>query len=374
MPRVIKIILTILILLLILGIVFYPRLKNYFVPKDEKGGKDGPSMAGSGSGKGDGKGGGKAIVDVWVVQAKRLDEVIKSTGTILANEEVDIRSEISGRIVKLSLKEGDYVKKGTTLLKTFDDDLQAQLKKLEYSKKLAEENEYRQKKLLEKEAISQREYDISLTSVNTIQADIENIKAQLSKTVIQAPFDGTIGLRYVSEGSYLTSSTRIATLTNVNPAKLDFSIPAKYASIVRKGSRILFTIEDGEHKFEGTVYAIDPKIDPQTRTLQLRAVSPNPSQVLIPGAFAKIELVMNSKGSAISVPTEALIPELSGHKVFIVKNGKAVSRPVTVGLRGEREVEISGGLQVGDTLITSGILLVKPEGDVEIKQVVTLKQ
>lgn len=369
MPKIIKRLLSFIILLIILGIVFYPRLKKLNSTSKEKG-KDGPAGAQVGSrGGGPGGPGGKTFVDVWIVKTKRLDESIKATGTVLANEEVDIRSEISGRIVKLSFKEGDYVKKGTTLIKIFDDDLQAQLKKLEYSKKLAEENEYRQKKLLEKEAISQREYDISLTSVNTIQADIENIKAQLSKTVIQAPFDGYIGLRYISEGSYLSPATRIATLINTNPIKLDFSVPAKYAGAVQKGTRIQFTTEDGERKYDGTVYAIDPKIDPQTRTLQLRATSPNPSRSLIPGAFAKIELVLSSKGSAIVVPTEAVIPELNGHKVFVVKNGKATPRPVTVGLRGDREIEISAGLQLGDSLITSGILQVKPDGDVEVKQV-----
>lgn len=365
MPKFIKRFLSVLVILIILGIVFYPRLKKV-LSTDKAKGKDGNAAAAASGKGGPGGGGGKTFVNVLVVQSKRLDEVINSTGTILANEEVDIRSEISGRIVRLSFREGDYIKKGTTLIKIFDDDLQAQLKKLEYSKKLAEENEYRQKKLLEKEAISQREYDISLTSVNTIQADIENIKAQLSKTVLQAPFDGTIGLRYISEGSYLSPATRIATLINTNPVKLDFSVPAKYASVIRKGSRIQFTIEDGEKKYEGTVYAIDPKIDPQTRTLQLRATSPNPTRTLIPGAFAKVELILSSKGNAIVVPTEAVIPELSGHKVFVVQNGKASPRKVVVGMRGNREIEISSGLAPGDSLITSGILQVKPDGEVEV--------
>ena len=380
MPKAIKILLTILIIAIILGIAFYPKIKKSFSAnesKDGKGGGNAASMApGGGKGanagggnKGGGPGGGKTAVSVMIVRTKPLNDIIKATGSILANEEVEIRSEISGRITQLLLKEGDYAKKGAVLFRIFDDDLQAQLKKLEYSKKLAEENEFRQKKLLEKEAISQREYDISVTSVNTLQADIDNIKAQLSRTVIRAPFDGTIGLRYVSEGSYITPSTRIATLTNLNPAKLDFAVPAKYAPIIRKGSKIQFTVENSDLVYTGTVYAIDPKIDPQTRTLQLRATSPNGSKALIPGSFARIELVMGTKGNAIVVPTEAVIPDLSGHKVYLVKNGKATSQVVELGIRGDREVEIKSGLSAGDTLITVGILQVKPDGDVEIRGV-----
>ncbi len=387
MPKALKTLLTLLIIAIILGIAFYPKLKKSLSSTNEKDGKGGGNMAsmapgggngsnGGGANKGGGKGGagggmggGKTAVSVMIVRTKPLNDIIKATGSILANEEVEIRSEISGRITQLLLREGDYAKKGAILFKIFDDDLQAQLKKLEYSKKLAEENEFRQKRLLEKEAISQREYDISVTSVNTLQADIDNIKAQLSRTVIRAPFDGTIGLRYVSEGSYITPNTRIATLTNLNPAKLDFAVPAKYAPIIRKGSKIQFTVENSDLVYTGTVYAIDPKIDPQTRTLQLRATSPNGNRTLIPGSFARIELVMGTKGNAIVVPTEAVIPDLSGHKVYLVKNGKATSQAVELGIRGDREVEIKNGLTAGDTLITVGILQVKPDGDVEIKGV-----
>ncbi|MFN8353417.1 MAG: efflux RND transporter periplasmic adaptor subunit [Spirosomataceae bacterium] len=378
MSKALKTTLTLLILVIILGIAFYPRIKKALASsegKDGKGAGNAASVGGggnatSGSGAPGAKpngSGGKTAVSVVVVKPQPLNDVIKSTGTILANEEVELRSEISGRIVQLSLREGDYVKKGTVLLKIFDEDLQAQLKKLEYSKKLAEENEYRQKKLLEKEAISQREYDVAVTSVNTLQADIENIKAQLSKTILKAPFDGTIGLRYVSEGSYISPSTRIANLTNLNPAKLDFAIPAKYAPLIRKGSKIQFNVENSESVFTGTVYAIDPKIDPQTRTLQLRATSPNGNRALIPGSFARIELIMGTKGNAIVVPTEAIIPDVNGHKVFLVKGGKSVPQAVELGIRGDKEVEIKKGLTSGDTVITVGILQVKPDGEVEIK-------
>jgi membrane fusion protein, multidrug efflux system len=365
MSKITKNLLTVLTILLVLGIFFYPKLKTVFKPKDEKEKKE----AGGGKDAKGGKG-GKTSVIVTVVHPTRLDDLVNTNGTILPNEEVEIRSEISGRIVTLNIKEGDFVKKGTILFHINDEDLQARLKKLGFNKKLAEDNEARQKRLLEKEAISQREYDIAVNSVNTISADIEDLSAQIQKMTLKAPFDGTIGFRFVSLGSYISPTTKIATLTNTNPAKIEFAVPAKYSSIVHKGEKVEFKVESSEQNYVGTVYAIDPKIDPGTRTLQIRAITPNHSGKLIPGAFARVELVLKSKGSALMIPTEAVIPEQKGSKVFIVQNGKAVSKKVKLGTRGEKNVEVLSGLSVGDTLITTGIMQVKPDGDVEIREVI----
>jgi membrane fusion protein (multidrug efflux system) len=361
MNTITKRLLTALILLVITGLFFYPRLKEYFdTSKETKiAGAVAPQKPG----------GGKTIVSVMVISPSSLDDIVKTTGTVLANEEVDIRSEVSGKITHIYFKEGQYVQKGMTLLTINDDDLQAQQKKLEYSKKLAEENEFRQRRLLEKEAISQREYDVSLTSVKTIEADIENIEAQLAKTTLKAPFGGRLGLRYVSEGSYLTPATRISSLTNTNPAKVEFSIPAKYSDKIKTGSIIEYVTESSDVKHTGRVYAIDPKIDPQTRTLQMRATSPNANSDLIPGAFARIELIIGSKKTAITVPNEAVIPEMNGHKVYLVKNGKAVTRLVDVGNRGASDMEILKGLAAHDTLIISGILQIKPDAIVDIREI-----
>ncbi|MCY7349187.1 MAG: efflux RND transporter periplasmic adaptor subunit [Cytophagaceae bacterium] len=369
MKKFTKTTLTLLVLLLILGLVFYPRLKPLFNAKTtDQVAVIGEAPNGKGAAGGSAAG-GKTTVRIIVVQPQTLNDVVKTTGTVRANEEVELHSEVSGKIIQLSLHEGNFVRQGTVLLRTSDDELQAQLRKLGNQKRLAQGIEDRQRRLLAKEAISQQEYDISLTNVQSFDADIENVKAMIAKTILKAPFDGTVGLRFVSTGSYISPASQIATLTNTNPAKLDFSVPAKYASAVRKGSRVQFTVEDSRQTHTGTVYAIDPKIDPQTRTLQLRATSPNPGRVLIPGSFAKIDVVLSSKANAILVPTEAVIPELNGHKVFLVKNGKAVPRTVELGLRGDKEVEVSKGVSVGDTIITNGILQVKPNGAVEVEKI-----
>lgn len=380
MSPIVKNSLTGVIVAFLIGLAFYPKIKEKFgaekegdtgkMPKNE-GAKKGPD-AKPGKGGPGGPGGGKTVVKVTVLQAKVLDDKLQTTGTIMANEEIEIRSEISGRLVKLYFKEGDYVRKGAALFQINDEDLKARLRKLQFNKKLAEDNEFRQKKLLEKEAISQREYDIAVNTVNTIQADIEDLQAQIAKYIVRAPFDGSIGLRYISEGSYISPTSRIATLTNTNPVKIDFSVPAKYSNKVRPGTKVYFKMEEDSPETTASVYAIDPKIDPQTRTLQLRAMAPNANRKLIPGAFVKINLILNTKGTAILIPTEAVIPEAGGAKVYIVQNNKAKSVKVTLGQRGEREVEVVSGLSKGDTLVTIGTMQLKPDADVEIGEILQL--
>ena len=361
-----KTIISLIATILIFGLAFYPKIKKTFSASESKDNMKGKEKEKGGPG---GKGGKTAVI-VTVVKSTKLDDILSSTGSILPNEEVEIRSEIAGRIILLNIKEGDNIPKGTVLLQINDDELQARLKKLGFNKKLAEDNEGRQKVLLQKEAISQREYDIAVNSVNTISADIEDLKSQILKTTLKAPFAGKVGFRYVSMGSYISPATKIATLTNTNPAKIEFSIPAKYATAIRQGSTIEFTTENEQKTFTGKVYAVDPKIDPLTRTLQIRALSANPNNLLVPGAYAKVNLILKSKGSAILIPTESVIPEAKGNKVFLVKNGKSVPQKVELGTRGERTVEILSGLSIGDTLITNGIIQVKPDGEVEIKEVV----
>ncbi|GAA4451674.1 efflux RND transporter periplasmic adaptor subunit [Nibrella saemangeumensis] len=374
MNKITKRIITFAVILMVISMAFYPKLKSLSKSESAGEGPKAEAQAGAGSmpktvAQAGPAAGVATPVEVMVVNANMLDEKLLTTGTIIANEEVDIRSEVSGRVTGIYFREGDYVQQGAVLLRINDADLQAQLQKLNFNKKLAEDNESRQKRLLEKEAISRQEYEISQTNLNSILADIENLKAQIAKTVLRAPFNGTIGLRYISNGSYISPSSRIATLTNTNPAKLDFSIPAKYASVVRKGNRIQFTVEGSGDQRTGTVYAVEPKVDPNTRTMLLRAVSPNSDRTLVPGAFARIELVLNSRGNAIVVPTEAVVPEVTGQKVFVVRNHKVESVPVEIGTRTDRNVEIRKGLQQGDSLITSGIQMVKPGSEVAIKNI-----
>lgn len=296
----------------------------------------------------------------YVVNKRKMDNRVLSSGTLVANEEVELRCETSGIITKILFQEGSFVRKGALLVKINDAELQAQLQRTLYRLKLAETREERQRKLLAEKAVSQEEYDIALNELNTLKAEAQVIRAQIDKTEIRAPFDGVVGLRYVSVGSYISPATRIASIQNLRPLKIDFAIPEKYASMVRKGDKVLFKIQGASKTLEGEVYAIEPKIDPTTRTLPIRAIYPNKDHRIFPGAFAEVELLMQQIDDAVLIPTEALIPELKGQKVFVAKQGKAEPKPVQIGTRTDKEIQITSGLSDGDTVITTGILQLRP--------------
>ncbi len=298
-------------------------------------------------------------VKAFIARPQKFENKIFVTGTVLANEEIEIRSEISGKVEKIFFNEGSRVKKGDILVKVDDSELQAQLLKTQYQKKLAEEKEYRQRLLLEKEAISRQEYDIALTELNTLEAEIQLIKARIDKTEIRAPFDGVIGLRYVSVGSYISPSVKISTLQNIDTLKLEFSIPEKYIRLVNVGDRINFKVQGSDKRYTAVIYAIDPKIDPTTRTLQVRAIFPNKNHEVLPGSFAEIEVVLEEIPNAILIPSEAIIPSAEGSKVFVYNQGKAFERNVETGIRTERFIQIKSGLNPGDTVLTTGLLQLK---------------
>lgn len=307
-------------------------------------------------------------VKAHIVNTESMSNKVYATGTILANEEVELRSEVSGKITHILFKEGSLVKKGDLLVKINDADLQAQLKKAESKLKLSEEKEYRQRQLRNSNLISQEEYDNTVGELNVNKADYDLIKAQIEKTEIRAPFDGVVGLRSVSEGSYVTTSTVIARLQNLNNLKIDFSIPERYSSSVKIGDELQFKVSGSNNLFTAKIYAIEPKIDPGTRTIQLRAICNSSNRELVAGAFANVELNLAKINEAILVPSVSIVPGLKGQSVYLYKEGVVVSKPVDIGVREEKRVQITSGLSKGDTVITSGILLIRPGAKVIISE------
>jgi len=353
MKKTVKTIIYILIILIILGFILYPKL----IPKESS-----PDVA-SGPNRSL-----KTPVEARIIAPQIKENIIKITGAILANESIALRSEISGKIENIYFQEGQRVKKGDILLSINDDEILAQVERLKFTRQLNEEIEYRQRQLLEKEAISREEYDIALTTLKTTGSDLKEREARLAKHQIQAPFDGIIGLRQVSEGSYISPSDLVANLYSINPIKIEFSVPGKYSSLVNKGDKINFTVEATENQFEGTIYAVEPRVDPRTRTLQIRAICRNDEEVLIPGQFANIDYILDVIPDALMVPSEAIIPEMNSHKVFTFENGQVNQHVVSIGLRTDKEVQIKNGLSAGDTVITTGILQIRPGVEVEITQ------
>ncbi len=305
-------------------------------------------------------------VKATILKPQPLQDKVETTGNLMANESVDLKSETSGKIVDIHFQEGRPVKKNELLIKINDAELQAQLLKVQQQKKLAAEKEYRQRKLLEKQAISQEEYDQTLNQLNNLKAEKQLIQAQIDKTEIRAPFDGIIGLRSVSIGDYITPSSKIATLQSINPVKIDFSIPEKYSEEVKVNDKIHFTVGNNDSVYEGSVYAIEPQITEDTRTLELRAIAKNEEGRLLPGSFAEVELILNEYKNALMIPTEALIPQFQGQEVYVNQKGQVFPRQVKTGIRTSEKIQITQGLAPGDTVITSGIQNLHPGANVEI--------
>jgi len=308
-------------------------------------------------------------VTAFITSSSALDNQLFSSGTVRANEEVMLMPEVPGKLVLINFKEGTTISKGALLAKISDTDLQAQLSKLNLQLKLAKDKADRLKSLFDIKGVSQEELDAASNLVKTINADIDFTKAQIAKTEIRAPFDGQIGLRQVSEGSFVNSTTVIASMHQTKLLKIDFTVPEKYASIVVPGNVIKFTVDNINEIFTARVDAIEPKIDQQTRNITIRALFNNEKMRIYPGSFARIELSANKKQEAILIPTEAIIPELKGKKVFVNRSGKAIPVKVKTGLRNDSKIEITEGLKVGDTVITTGIMALKPEAEIIITKI-----
>lgn len=307
------------------------------------------------------------IVQGILASAQDIEEKIYASGTLLANEEVELRNEVAGKITSILFKEGTRVKKGDLLITLFDDDLIAQRKKLELQKDIYKKTEERQRDLLSINGISQQEYELSQNQMMTVDADLSLINSQLSKTKIRAPFDGIIGLKNVSTGSYIAINTLIASVQEIDPVKLEFTIPERYRPTIDENTEIEFTTESSEGTFKGKIYAIEPKINLQTRTVKVRAISPNREMKLFPGAFASIQVPLKKISNAILVPTQTLIPELRGQKIYVARNGKAEKLSVETGLRNDSSIQITSGIVEGDTILTTGLMQMRPGSPVKVK-------
>ncbi len=300
-------------------------------------------------------------VEVLQVLPRRLAERLATTGTLRANEQVDLVSEITGVVERIRFREGTRVRRGEVLIEIDDAELQAQRDRVRHRLRLAEIREERQRQLREQGVTSEQEYDIAFNEMNVMRAELRLVEAQLEKTAIRAPFDGVIGLRYVSAGSLLTPQTRIATMQDIDPVKIDFTLPEKYAAMIAPGSRVEFRVRGTERRHSAEVYAVEPRIDPETRSLLIRARTPNRNGALLPGAFADVSLTVGEVADALVVPSLAIIPELGGKKVFIVENGVARPRRVETGIRTDTEVQITSGLSPGDRVIVSAIQRLRPD-------------
>ncbi len=309
-------------------------------------------------------------IEGYIVKPSTIEQTISISGTLKPLEETVLMPEVPGRVVKINLDEGKFVKQGTLLVKLFDDDLQAQLHKAQAQLQIAQQTMERQSELVKVNGISQTDYDQSVLQVNSIKADIEVLKVQIRKTEVMAPYDGVIGLRNISLGAEVTPSTSLATIRSERQLKLDFSVPEKYSNQIKTGTSIQFTIQSETRKFNATVIATEQGIDPATRNLKIRALVNVDTPSLLPGTFATVEVKLDENKDALVVPTQAIIPRERDKQLIVAKSGKARFVTVTTAVRLDSMIEVTKGLNPGDTVVTTGILFIRPGSDLKFGRVI----
>ncbi len=305
-------------------------------------------------------------VEVFRVVPGPFSETLITPGSLAANERIDVVSEIAGTVTEISFSEGSRVEANDLLLKIDDRELIAGRDRVKTRLELAQRRSARQYELHGQGLISDDALETAQTEADALRADLAQIEVRLDKTEIRAPFAGIVGLRRVSEGAYLSPQTRITTLVDSDPVKLEFAVPERYSERFGPGDRVTFQVEGEDTTRQATIYAAEPTVDPETRTVPMRARSPNPDGRLIPGGFADVTLAVRQVENALAVPNIAVIPELGGKKVFVVEADAAQPRQVETGIRTGDRVQITTGLVAGDRVIVTGLQFLRPGLAVEI--------
>lgn len=337
-------------LLFILAFIIYNSLSG----KPEIPGEKAAGKPAEGRGA---PGGGRSLpVSAYIASYLTADDGLLVPGTLVANDRVELASELSGRVVEINFKEGQSVKKGDVLVRLNDDELQAQLIRAEYQYKLLGQKLERQEILLKKEAVSREDYDQVSTEYNVLRQDIEQLKIKIEKMKIRAPFNGMIGFRYISNGAMLMPNSVVANIVDASNLIVEFSVPEKYVFNNLIGRKTNFTVEGNSRKYTASVYAVDPEVDIKTRTILIRARFNNSSGELRPGMSARVSLSSQSDKKNIYIPNQAVVSGVKGHSVWLLKNGKAKSVEIQSGTRSVDMMEVLSGIQEGDTVIITGLM------------------
>ena len=305
-----------------------------------------------------GKGaGGPVPVKIGKVATGTISVEVTAVGTLLASESVMIRPDRDGRVVEIHFTEGQVVRKGERLVSFDSAEMQAQLAAVDSEVSLNRSRMKRAAELHEKKFISGQALDDAKEALNQSVARQAEIKARLEKSFVSAPFEGVAGLRQVSPGAYVKAGQDIARFEGIGVLKVDFRVPELYMGRIRQRQEVVARVDayPGE-TFRGEIYAIEPAVDEQTRTVLLRARVANPGTRLKPGMFTRIILVLETRENALLVPEQALVPQGQDRFVFRIADGKAVMTKVELGLRRPGEVEIRRGLTAGEAIVLDGQL------------------
>lgn len=310
------------------------------------------------------------VVDVIIAGNDNATSTLEVNGSVLSNESVELRPETSGRLIYLNIPDGAKVSQGTVLARVNDAELQAQLEQQKSQLDLAQKTEKRLANLLKVNGINQADYDVAVNQLNTIQANIKVTTALIEKTVIKAPFSGELGLRLVSQGAYVTPTTLIGTLQQTDKVKIDFSVPETYADIIKKGDKIKVISSNSTEPYDASIHAIEPQVNSVSRNIKVRAFLTN--GLILPGSFVKV--IMEQERQSIMVPSNAIIPDALSNQVVVIHKNKAIYTNVETGIRNASQVELTKGINIGDSIVVSGMLSMRPNAMVKVQKVKKLNE
>jgi membrane fusion protein (multidrug efflux system) len=308
--------------------------------------------------------------DGHIVRPSSFSDDLQITGSLVANQEVSIVSELPRKVVQVHVKEGNVVSQGTLLFQLDDADLQAQLERLRQQEKLAALNEARLKDLIEHDAAVQQDYDQAITNLKVLEAEIRQLQVTIGKTRIRAPFNGRIGIIRAYPGALVSANTVLTNIVDDSRIKVEFAVPEKYAHLIPLNKEQEFTVASDTTHYQAIIIAKEATMNEQTRTLLIRGITQNAQHTLVPGQSARLKLALRTADNALKIPSQALMPSSDGYAVYVNRNKTVQITPVQIGQRGAHDVQILKGLSAGDTVITSNLLRLTPGAAVEL---VTIK-
>ncbi|MBT3013868.1 MAG: efflux RND transporter periplasmic adaptor subunit [Candidatus Thiodiazotropha endolucinida] len=306
------------------------------------------------------------------VRSQRWPNTVKATGSLVAVQGVIVTAELGGKIEEIAFESGDRVKQDDLLVRIDVSAEQAQLRSAEAAAKLARINLDRNRDLRANKTVSQADLDTAEANFKQATAQVDNVRATIAKKTLRAPFDGQLGLRQVNLGQIVEQGTPVVTLQTIDPIYVDFSLPQQQFSILEPGTEVHVTTDAAPEKvFSGRIIAVNPEIDQMTRSVRVRATLSNQSELLRPGMFANVEVMLSDDEEVLAIPATAVLYAPYGDTVFVIdevedeKSGEKqlVLRQQVIRLGASRGdfVAVVTGLEEEEKVVTSGVFKLRPK-------------
>jgi membrane fusion protein (multidrug efflux system) len=318
------------------------------------------------------RGGGAVAVVAAEVSLQEFIDQVESIGTALANESVSITAKVTETVTKVNFEDGMYVKAGDVLVELTNAEETAMLNETKANVAEATRQFERVQNLIKQKLAAETQLDVERARMQTAEARLDVILARLDDRLIRAPFSGKLGFRNVSPGTLLSPNVSLTTLDDISSIKLDFTLPESYLAAIEPGQEVIaLSIAYPGLSFIGSVTTIDSRIDPNTRTIKVRAKLNNDELLLRPGMLLTVRLIQERQ-QFLAIPESAVMPVQNKQFAYLIIDGKAERREFEEGRRIPGFVEVRSGLKAGEQVITEGVIKIRPGSTVRVKNAMPL--